>query len=105
MDRHETISNSNEDSNRMVFDKMEHKRLIVALAVVCLLVGSAYAVAKLMPAYVDESKCIGCGACVDKCPDGAISLNDQGVAVVDKEKCTGCGKCTKSCPVEAISIE
>lgn len=84
---------------------MKHTRLIVALAVLCLLVGSAYAVAKLMPAVVDESKCIGCAACVQECPFGAISLNDQGFAVVDKEKCTGCGKCTKACPVEAISTE
>jgi NAD-dependent dihydropyrimidine dehydrogenase PreA subunit len=84
---------------------MKHTRLIVALAVLCLLVGSAYAVAKLIPAIVDEQKCIGCGACVEKCPVGAISLNDQGIAVVDKEKCTGCGKCARSCPVEAISKE
>jgi ferredoxin len=84
---------------------MKHTRLLVALAVLCILVGSAYAVAKLMPAVVDENKCIGCGACVDECPSGAISLNDQGVAVVDKEKCTGCGRCTKSCPVQAISTE
>lgn len=84
---------------------MEHKRLAVALAVVCLLIGSAYAVAKLIPASVDESKCIGCGACVDQCPAGAVSIGDDGIAVVDKEKCTGCGKCAKSCPVEAISTE
>ncbi|MFZ2472450.1 MAG: 4Fe-4S binding protein [Methanothrix sp.] len=84
---------------------MKHERLFVALAVLCLLVGSAYAVAKLVPAVVDENKCIGCGACVEECPAPAISLNDQGIAVVDKEKCTGCGKCAKSCPVEAISIE
>ena len=84
---------------------MKHTRLIVALAVLCLLIGSAYAVAKLMPAVVDENKCIGCGTCVERCPAGAISLNDQGIAVVDKEKCTECGKCARSCPVEAISTE
>jgi NAD-dependent dihydropyrimidine dehydrogenase PreA subunit len=87
----------------MEFKKMKHTRLFVALAVLCLLIGSAYAVAKLMPAVVDENKCIGCGACVEKCPAGATSLNDQDIAVVDKEKCTGCGKCARSCPVEAIS--
>jgi NAD-dependent dihydropyrimidine dehydrogenase PreA subunit len=84
---------------------MKHTRLLVALAVLCILVGSAYAVAKLMPAVVDENKCMGCGACIEECPAGAISLNDQGIAVVDKEKCTGCGKCAKACPVEAISTE
>ncbi len=89
----------------MVFIKRNHTRWFVALAVVCLLVGSAYAVAKLMPASVDESKCTGCGACVAECPAGAISLNDQGIAVADKEKCTGCRRCAKACPVEAISME
>ena len=84
---------------------MNHTRLAVALAVVCILIGSAYAVAKLIPASVDESKCIGCGACVEQCPAGAISIGSDGTAVVDKEKCTGCGKCAKSCPVEAISTE
>jgi len=82
---------------------MKHARLFVALAVLCLLVGSAYAVAKLLPATVDGNKCIGCGACIEECPAKAISLDDQGIAVVDKEKCTGCGKCARSCPVEAIS--
>jgi len=84
---------------------MKHTRLFVALAVLCILVGSAYAVAKLMPAVVDENKCIGCGSCVAECPAGAVSLNDQGIAVVDKEKCTGCGRCAKACPVEAVRTE
>lgn len=84
---------------------MKHTRLFVALAVLCILVGSAYALAKLMPASVDENKCTGCGACVAECPAGAISLDDQGIAVVDKEKCTGCGRCAKACPVEAVRIE
>jgi len=84
---------------------MKHTRLFVALAVLCLLAGSAYAGAKLLPAVIDENKCTGCGGCVEKCPAEAISLNDNGIAVVDKDKCTGCGKCTKSCPVEAINAE
>ena len=30
--------------------------------------------------------CIGCGACVEKCKFGAISLNEYGVAEIDEEK-------------------
>ena len=82
---------------------MEQKRLLVGLAVVCLLIGSAYAVAKLLPASVDESKCIGCGACADICPVEAVTLvNDR--ARVDLNWCIGCGVCAVVCPSEAISI-
>ncbi|MDD4162218.1 MAG: 4Fe-4S binding protein [Methanothrix sp.] len=84
---------------------MKHKRIFVILAIVCLLIGSAYAVAKLMPAVVDEKKCLGCGDCVERCPIGAIALDKDGLAAIDKEKCTGCLKCAKACPNEAITAE
>jgi ferredoxin len=84
---------------------MNRRRLFAVLAVLCLLIGSAFALAKLMPAVVDEQKCIGCEACVEKCPVEAISLNDQGIAVVDKEKCTGCKRCVDACPNEALSVK
>ena len=83
---------------------MKYARLFAGLAVLCLLAGSAYAVVKLVPAEVDENKCTGCGKCIDRCPEGAISFNDKGLAEVDEEKCTGCGKCSKACPFEAVTI-
>lgn len=46
--------------------------------------------------------CIGCGACIDVCPFGALSLVDN-VAVVD-DKCTACGACLDICPVNALSL-
>lgn len=87
------------------FIVMKHARLFAGLAVLCLLAGSAYAVAKLAPAVVDDNICTGCGKCVEKCPEAAISLNDDGMALVDQDRCTGCGKCTKACPFEAVTID
>ena len=55
-------------------------------------------------AKIDESKCIGCGICVDKCPIEAVSLID-GIANNDKHKCIGCGVCVHHCPENARSLE
>lgn len=48
--------------------------------------------------------CLGLGTCVRACPFGAISINENEVAVVDPEKCTGCELCVKSCPRSIISM-
>lgn len=46
--------------------------------------------------------CIGCGACVRTCPQGAISLGDDGRAYIVQEHCLHCGRCAEVCPVGAI---
>jgi len=47
--------------------------------------------------------CTGCGACLENCPAGAISLeNDK--AKIDYIKCLGCGLCISVCPSDAIEI-
>jgi dissimilatory sulfite reductase (desulfoviridin) alpha/beta subunit len=45
---------------------------------------------------VRDDACIGCGACVAACPDGAICL-EEGSAVVNPKRCLGCGKCVTAC--------
>ena len=51
---------------------------------------------------VEYKACCGCGACYNKCPVGAITMqeNEEGflVPVIDKNKCTNCGLCVKVCP-------
>lgn len=51
--------------------------------------------------WVDESRCTGCGICVEACPGDAISLS-EGVAVIDMEACIRCGECHEFCPQDAV---
>ena len=54
---------------------------------------------------IDEDLCIGCNICVEACPFGAISKNEEEVAQVDEKLCKGCGICAARCPENAISME
>jgi ferredoxin len=53
---------------------------------------------------VDEDTCIGCGACIDACPE-VFELRDEKAVVVNADKCSTCD-CQEAidiCPVTAIS--
>ena len=55
--------------------------------------------------FVDAKRCIGCGACVDACPEGDVLGIVGGTAtVVNGLKCVGHGKCEEACPVGAIEV-
>jgi electron transfer flavoprotein alpha subunit len=51
---------------------------------------------------INREECIGCGACVDVCPFGALKLIDD-IATVN-DQCTACGACLDVCPVEALKL-
>jgi len=53
-------------------------------------------------AYFINSDCIQCGACESECPEGAISLLDDGNYVVDPALCQDCGACADVCPTGAV---
>jgi len=54
--------------------------------------------------FIDESRCTGCGSCLDVCSREAISI-DRGVAVIDASTCDDCGSCFSVCPQGAIYQE
>jgi thioredoxin reductase (NADPH) len=55
--------------------------------------------------HIDATQCIGCGACVEVCPEGDVLAVIGGKAViVNGHKCIGHGLCAEACPVGAITI-
>jgi len=51
-------------------------------------------------AVIDETKCVKCGVCREKCRFDAITQN----FTVDPFSCEGCGVCTIVCPVNAVTL-
>lgn len=52
--------------------------------------------------WVNREMCTGCGTCVEECPVGAMSLEENVGAVINDEECIRCGKCHDVCPEEAV---
>jgi len=47
-----------------------------------------------------RQRCIGCGECLDACPEKALSLTDAGITT-EQQRCRSCGLCAEACPSEA----
>ena len=56
-----------------------------------------------MQVKVDINEFVGCGTCVDECPQEDISTNVDDIAVISDE-CTDCGLCMDACPTAVISL-
>jgi electron transfer flavoprotein alpha subunit len=54
-----------------------------------------------MSIEIIPEKCVGCQACVRKCPYAAISMLNK-IAVIDPEKCVLCNACVSECKFDAI---
>ena len=54
---------------------------------------------------IDESQCIGCGSCINVCPEGdVLGMLGGKASIVKGYKCIGHGLCADACPVGAIKM-
>jgi len=66
---------------------------------------SGLAAAAAMHPHIDLLACIGCGGCVDACPEGDVLGLIGGKAVlVNGAKCVGHALCAEACPVGGITM-
>ncbi len=52
--------------------------------------------------YTITEDCIGCTACVRKCPAGAIHGERKARHVINPDLCIECGACGRVCPSHAV---
>lgn len=54
---------------------------------------------------IDPAKCLGCGACVNACPEGDVLGLISGKSVlINGANCIGHGACKAACPFDAIDL-
>ena len=52
--------------------------------------------------YIIEENCVGCGACIDKCPTNSIDLDTFSVKT---DTCVLCLGCINNCEFQAVNME
>lgn len=54
---------------------------------------------------IDHNLCLGCGTCVDACPEGKIlGVIREKAHLINPSHCIGHGACKTACPTDAISL-
>jgi Pyruvate/2-oxoacid:ferredoxin oxidoreductase delta subunit len=58
----------------------------------------------LITYQINADNCTGCGLCLRKCPEEAISGEKKEPHVIDQEKCIKCGVCFDVCRFDAVDV-
>ena len=54
---------------------------------------------------INATLCIGCGSCVDSCPEtGTLSLVNGKAMLTNADRCVGHARCVEVCPTSAITL-
>lgn len=48
------------------------------------------------------ASCIGCGYCIENCPEKAIYIDEEKKVDIDRDLCSGCMECVDICYADAI---
>ena len=52
---------------------------------------------------LETEECIGCGICVDACPQDFLEIAGGDVVVENEDACIACGDCVEECPMGCIT--
>ncbi|MBQ9020421.1 MAG: 4Fe-4S binding protein [Eggerthellaceae bacterium] len=52
---------------------------------------------------IDADECVGCGICVDACPQEVLEVAGGVAEVTNEDNCIACSDCLEECPMGAIT--
>jgi NAD-dependent dihydropyrimidine dehydrogenase PreA subunit len=54
---------------------------------------------------LDDSKCNGCGECVQVCPRAVLAMAERKAHIANRDACIECGACKLNCATAALSVD
>ena len=54
---------------------------------------------------LDSTKCTGCRRCIEVCPREVLYLKDKKASIADRDLCIECGACVNNCEFGAITVD